>query len=305
MKRIQTVLVIVFLMLCVSSTYGMNIPNDIKKVVAFIFIQDKDGNIIPQGTGFFVGIKSADNPNGSFVYLVTAKHVLQRENKTDFLSTVYVRLNKKDAGSDLLRLDLILSGRNKNVFTHNDPSVDIAVVPADLDTQKYDFKFLPGNFITIKDDFQKLNIAEGSEVFFTGLFTPYIGNERNYPIIRFGKLALVTDEKINFGGVKADLYLMEASSYGGNSGSPVYFYLGMDRKPGTLVIGSPVLKLAGVVSGRFNDIVPVQAIPTGVIPAVNPNMGIAGVVPAYKIYEIIFSDELVKLRTSNSETQKK
>jgi hypothetical protein len=28
---------------------------------------------------------------------------------------------------------------------------------------------------------------------------------------------------------EADLYLLETQSYGGNSGSPVFFYLGIDR----------------------------------------------------------------------------
>ena len=305
MRRILTALVIILLLTLVNSTYGMTIPNEIKKIVTFIFIQDKYGKIVPQGTGFFVGVKCQDNPDISFGYLVTAKHVLQNEDKTAFLSTVYIRLNKKDNGSDLLRLDLILSGKNKNVFTHDDPSVDIAIVPTVPNDQKYDFRFLPEDFITKKDDFQKFNITEGSEVFFTGLFTPYIGNQRNNPIVRFGKLALVTDEKIDFGGVKADLYLMEASSYGGNSGSPVYFYLGIDRNPGSVILGNPVLKLAGIVSGRFNDIIPVQAIQTDVIPAVNPNTGIACVVPAYKIYDILFSDEMLKFRSSKSKLENK
>jgi hypothetical protein len=120
--------------------------------------------------------------------------------------------------------------------------------------------------------------------------------KRNYPIVRFGRVALVTDERIDFGGVKAELYLMETSSYGGNSGSPVFFYLGTDREPGSVVVGKPVLELAGVMSGRFNDAVEVEALETAVKNFVRPSMGIAGVVPAYKLHDILFSKELTELR---------
>jgi hypothetical protein len=43
---------------------------------------------------------------------------------------------------------------------------------------------------------KKLEIQEGDEVFFCGLFESHYGQQKNQPIMRFGKVALMTDEKI-------------------------------------------------------------------------------------------------------------
>jgi hypothetical protein len=225
---------------------------------------------------------------------------LQKEDKKSFYPYIFVRFNKKNGGAEMLRLDLVVEGYRKNVFVHEDPSVDLAVVPALPDQQKYEFKFLPDDFLTSKNDFKKLNIREGSEVFFTGLFAPQfaqdVAEQRNYPIVRFGKVALVTDEKINWGSLNAELYLIESASYGGNSGSPVFFYLGAEREPGSIVVGAPILKLAGIMSGTFLENKPIKIIETATIPVASSNIGIAFVVPAYKLHEILFSEELKKQR---------
>ena len=64
-------------------------------------------------------------------------------------------------------------------------------------------------------------------MFFMGLFTPFVGAKANVPAIRFGRLSVLTDEKIT--AVMEDgpqyYYLMEAQVFGGNSGSPALFYL--------------------------------------------------------------------------------
>lgn len=268
------------------------IPSEIKSVVVFIFVKNEEGKLFANGTGFFVGVKNTSNPYFFSVYLVTAKHVLYKSNTTDFLDKVFVRLNKKEGGSQIGVIPIITEGEKRNVFTHSDSSVDIVVISCLPDQEKYDFKFLTDDLITTKEAFKELKIREGSDVFFTGLFTPYMGSERNYPIVRFGRVALVTDEKIEWQGKLMDLYLIEAGSYGGNSGSPVFFYLGSDREPGSIVIGSPILKLAGVMQGTFLDAYEIKVVETKEIPIAVSSMGIAAVVPGYKLHEILFSDEL-------------
>lgn len=271
------------------------IPPEVKSVVVFIFIK-KEGQFIPNGTGFFVGVKKPSNPNIFSAYLVTAKHVLYKPNKTEFLKEVYVRLNKKDGGSEVGPIPIKAEGDKKTVFVHNDTSVDIAVIPFLPDKEKYDFKFLPDDMITTKEAYKELKIREGSEVFFTGLFTPYLGAKRNYPVVRFGRVALVSDEKIEWNGKPTDLYIIEAGSYGGNSGAPVFFYLGSEREPGRLVVGKPVLRIAGVMIGSFLDAQEIKIIETKKTPISLSNIGIAAVVPAYKLHEILFSEEIKKHR---------
>jgi hypothetical protein len=109
-------------------------------------------------------------------------------------------------------------------------------------------------------------------------------------------VALVTNEKIEWDGQNMNLYLIEAGSYGGNSGSPVFFFLGSDREPGSLKLGSPILKLAGVMQGTFLDAQEIRVVDTAKTTISLSNMGIAAVVPAYELKEILDSDVIKKAR---------
>lgn len=272
------------------------IPPEVKSVVTFIFVEGKDQKLVPNGTGFFVGVKNATNPGQYSVYMVTAKHVLYKPKSTEFLDKVYIRLNKRKGGSEIGIVPIEPEGTDRNLFTHEDTSVDIAVIPLLPDQEKFDFKFLPVEMVTAKADYENLKIGEGSDVFFTGLFTPFTGAEKNYPVVRFGRVALVTDEKILWDGKLMDLYLIEAGSYGGNSGSPVFFYLGSDRNPDSVMVGAPILKLAGVMQGTFLDAHEIKVIETQKVPISTSSMGIAAVVPGFKLQEILFGKELKTVR---------
>lgn len=283
-----------FLLLLGAKGIASPVPSEIKSVVCFVFIE-KDGKQIPNGTAFFVMVRDPAKPASASGYLVTARHVLYKPDTTEFLDKVFIRLNKKEGGSEVRVILIKTQGDNQTVFLHSDPSVDLAVIPFLADQNKFDFKFLE-TFITTKEDYAKLKIREGSDVFFTGLFTPFPGAEKNYPVVRFGRVALVTDEKINWEGTMMTLYLIEAGSYGGNSGAPVFFYLGSDREPGSIVVGNPVLKLAGIMQGTFLDAQKIKVIDTRTTPISLSNMGIAAVVPAYKLQELLFSEELRQQR---------
>ena len=278
--------------------YALPIPPEVKSVVAFVFVPDKEsGAFKPWGTGFFVGAKDETNPDRFFVYLVTAKHVLQTSDQKDWLPQIFVRINTRAGGSEMVAIPIVVSGAKQTVFLHpTDKSADVALIHALPNEKHFDFKFLGQEYLTSPQDFKQLGIAEGSDVFFTGLFAPYVGARRNFPVVRFGRVALVTDEKVRFGDRDADLYLVETSSYGGNSGSPVFFFLGSDRQPGSIILGAPVLKLAGVMSGTFLDVQPVRAVDTARIAVSQSNVGIAAVVPAYKVWEILTSRELISKR---------
>ena len=58
----------------------------------------------------------------------------------------------------------------------------------------------------------------------------------------------------------------------------------------------PILKLAGVMSGTCLDNQPVRAVETARIAIALSNMGIAAVVPAYKVMEILTAPELAARR---------
>jgi hypothetical protein len=247
------------------SSFAMRIPDQVKDIVAFIFVDNpKGGSPIPFGTGFFVGVVK-EGTTGGHCYMITARHVLFRPTDKKLFPEIYLRLNTLSGASEIVKVPLRDSGPAKNVFFHSDPTVDLVAIATAPDEKRHSTKVVPASFLTSKEDFTNLGIGEGSDVFFTGLFVSHVGDKKNYPIARFGKVALLSDEPIDFldfkgDRIKADLILIEAESYGGNSGSPVFYYLGSDRQPGALIVGAPVLKLAGVISGSFNDIIEVKSI---------------------------------------------
>lgn len=175
-KLIILIAVLVVLLMVGGSCIAAPIPSDVKTVVAFIFVENQKGELIPNGTSFFVSVQNPSVPATHATYLVTAKHVLCKPDSTEFYARIFVRLNRKQGGADIGPIAINPVGDNKNVFVHNDPSVDIAVIPFMADQSKYEFRFLPADMITTKEAFKQMKIREGADVFFTGLFAPFPGS---------------------------------------------------------------------------------------------------------------------------------
>jgi|SRR5665213_923574 len=185
-------------------------PPNIAKTVSFIFLADDNGNPrinpdtagpMPNGTGFFVLVTNENGPGG-YGYLVTAKHVLKNE-KGEFYKRIYVRINSKSGDAQFVPLDLRATGEKKNVYLHDDASVDIAVIPAWPPETVFDVLGVPNSMIKDNDEFKKTTIVEGSDVFFVGLFAPHFGDKKNTPIFRFGRVAMMTDgRQISLAGAR-------------------------------------------------------------------------------------------------------
>lgn len=286
-------------------------PPEIAKTVTFIFLADDAGNPraqngepVANGTGFFVVVENENGP-GLYGYLVTAKHVL-KDDRGNYFRRIFVRMNNKKQGSDFIGVDLVPSGEQQNIFVHNDTTVDIAVIPALPDQKIFDFLAIPNAMIKSKEDFKNSTIAAGSDVFFAGLFAPHPGDRVNTPIFRFGRVAMITDDKIRWQEPSkpvemVELYLLETMSFGGNSGSPVFFSQGADRQPGSIILGPPEITLAGVMRGNFNEprVGGIIQTPNAVLPVFAQNIGIAAVTPAYLLRDILYSEKLKKMRVDN------
>lgn len=263
------------------------VPPILKQIVAFIYTPESEAHqevgdkFQPSGTAFFVALKNERNPETGFIYLVTAKHAIQTENKEIF-KNIAIRLNKRSGGSILQVVPLSGEGAFSVYLHPHDPDADVAVIPIALDLEIFEYKFWLPEIIPTRSMLNDNNIYEGDDVFFIGLFWQFLlvpdKNKRNIPVVRFGRVAVVTDEKIPVMDKEEikllDLYLIEAQSFGGNSGSPVFIYTSRGK-----------LLLAGLISGHFSEAI-----------YRSENVGIAKVVPAYKIYEILFSDELRAIR---------
>jgi hypothetical protein len=271
----------------------MPLPEKLLNAVSFLFPSDETN--VGVGTGFYV----TAGEDKSTSYLVTSKHVLMREPSKDYYPLLCMKVNNNKGGTDHIPVDLSRPDGARIFVDNKDPDVDIAVIPgSDIrfppgrTAKDYDFTAIPAAGFATKENFAKGDIAVGDEAFFTGWFSSFYGTSRNYPIARFGRLAMATDEKIPWREDASqpsrmlNLYLVEAHTTKGNSGSPVFFRPNIaQRKPGQLTIGPQPLYLAGVLKGYFRALD-------------SPNAGIAAVVPAFQLNQILLSDEVVRERSA-------
>lgn len=292
--KLLAITLILFTQLSKSQTI---IPPAFKKAVAFIFIQNDSGKIVPAGTGFYTMVAKDSFGVG---YLVTAKHIVKKQTG-GYYSKIFLRLtSRKDSSLVTVPINLNYEGKEKNIYMHSDTTVDVAVITTIPRNDLFDLLYIPHSLITTKEEFLSSKIIEGQEVFFTGMFSQYLGQNANYPITRFGRVALITNEKIFWSGQWRNLYLLETTTYWGNSGSPVYLALkqrAKSNKPNTVTIGTEtVFKLAGIMSGFFGQYVPGANLETKLVPYQMVNFGISAVTPGYFLLDILFNEELKKQR---------
>lgn len=239
-----------------------------------------------------------NNPvtNGYAVYMITSRHALFESITKNPLQKIFIRLNGRDGKSGFAGVPLLFDGPKKNVFFHTDPTVDITVIPFLPDQTMFDFKFLPDRMITSRGDFDALNIHEGSELFFTGMLVLLACVEDRYHVMRFGRVALAPGENLAWHGQSADLFLVETGSIGGNRSSPVYFYFDAENNPDRRQKSPSVLKNAVIMQGAYAEAHESRAVASSSEPPAFSNLGIAAIIPCYKVYEILYSEELLKDR---------
>lgn len=258
--------------------------SQLKDVIAFIFASDLKGERVPIGTGFWIAQTKTNDLERS--YFVTAKHVLWNGTNVD-LKGKFLRLNKGGQAEFV--------GFNDRVqwLVHPDPTVDIVALKISPPSRDYKVKYFPLEMVLSEHELIAKGIEEGDDVFFAGLFTSFFGKTKNLPIFRFGKVAMLSDEKIPWVNGDTRLYLMETQSYPGNSGSPVLFNLASVRK-GTLMLGGSQIFIAGVMTGYFGTDKHrpiIEAQKRIQYSADHTNLGIAGVTPGHFIREIILLDK--------------
>lgn len=259
----------------------MPIPDEVRKCVAFLAYKTPEG-ISLAGTVFFVGIQipTPKYPELSFSYAVTAKHVIDAIKKNSIDGTVYLRMNFKDDGAKLLGSRL-----EDWRFHPSDNSVDVAAFPMAI-AKEFDHLYYPTASFVTEETIKRQGIGIGDEIFLAGLFYRHYGRERNIPILRTGNIAAMPEEKIQSGSETMDAYLVEARSIGGLSGSPVFVNLsGVRLVQGNLNVGVAGFYLLGLMHGHWEsdeaDAMVVDSSKEQV------NMGIAVVVPAQKILEVL------------------
>lgn len=282
----------------------MQIPDEIRKCVVFLGYKNSLGGISMAGTAFFANRSiDPDKQEIGFGYLITAKHVIDNI-RAKLADKVLLRVNLKGGGAQWVE-----SGIDSWLTHDEDPTVDVAVlkthIPRVCDHIQY-----PLASMATEQVIATHKIGVGEEVFLTGLFVNHYGRHRNIPIIRVGNIAAMPEEKVatkDFGFI--DAYLVEARSIGGLSGSPVFAYLGHTRYTGggfSIASGPAVFYLLGIVHGHYDITAPdSDDISQDALQDERINMGIAIVVPATKIMEVIRQPMVRELEEKQTEEWRK
>jgi hypothetical protein len=273
------------------------------------------------GSGFLTHVVSSASPTVGHVYAVTNKHIVDN-------GCVVIRINRKRGGFDTLPTQLA----SWVVHPNGD---DVAVLPIDMSDETFSqftwWSIDTRHFIT-RDIIKTYNVGLGDEVFMVGRLMSHEGRQRNAPVVRFGNISLMADpyepirvETLDGQSRDQEGFLVECRSLSGFSGSPVFvftdqLYKGEDalrvqaaenekrnykRSQGEGLKDTPVF-----MEGRWGPWF--LGIDWGHIPLyreieenrkkrpdlkVELNTGIACVLPAWKILELLEVEELVKQRS--------
>lgn len=282
----------------------MQIPDEIRKCVVFVCYKTREGMQLA-GTAFFVGVP-LETTNLQVVYLITAKHIIDGITKKSIDQRVYLRVNLKQGQANFVETPIA-----SWVFHPHETNVDVAILSWAPPQDVFDYRIIPQNMAATEDVIQKEEIGVGDDVFLTGLFANHFGSQRNIPIIRIGNIASMPEEKVHTEDLgDIDAYLVEARSIGGLSGSPVFAYLGAMRRIGTTIqMGrqGPLFYWLGLMHGHFDlSKLETDNLVEDSLTNLKINMGIAIVVPVWKILEVMNQEVFTRVReTALKEARKK
>jgi len=272
----------------------MQIPDEIRKCVVFVCYKTSVGLQLA-GTAFFVGV-SLEATELQVVYLVTAKHIIEGIKKKSIDQKVYLRMNTRYG-----KAELVQSPIENWIFHSQETNVDVAAMNWAPAQDTFDYRIIPHNMAATEDVIQKEEIGVGDDVFLTGLFANHFGMQRNLPIIRVGNIASMPEEKVHTEDLgDIDAYLVEARSIGGLSGSPVFAFIGNMRKVGAKIQmgrSGPLFYWLGLMHGHFDlSKLEIDNLVEDSLTNLKINMGIAIVIPVWKILEVINQEAFVKAR---------
>lgn len=207
---------------------------------------DNDGNL-GSGTGF-VFIHTYQESN--YPFIVTNKHVVQGAIKGGL---TFIKKDGEDAKiGDAFRLEI--DDFNEVWRGHDDVEIDITVAPLahlekHIKSLGVDIFYRNISAELIPNDEAMKEIDALEDVVFIG-YPNGIWDSKNYtPIMRKGTTA--TPIQINFEG--REVFLIDASVFGGSSGSPVFIYNSGSyaTKNGPTKVGTKIYFI-GVVSAVYH-----------------------------------------------------
>lgn len=266
--------------------------------------QDAEEGEKSGGSGFIAEVDSSLIDFGGFFYAVTNSHVII-EGKS---SVIRVNTTKDDFA--------IIETDARDWYHHPDGD-DLAVIPFHPDITRYRLLHVPLELFITRQLMKDANLGAGDEIFMVGRFIGYDGKQQNEPIVRFGNLSLTNPVPIKHErGYRQESFLVEMRSLSGFSGSPVFIPieispLNMPRpQAGELYTHEEAPYLLGIDWGHRNvyeEVLEKQPDENGHDICVEEgwkvktNTGISYVIPAWKLRELLYIEELVEMRRKTEE----
>jgi hypothetical protein len=191
------------------------IPDCIADCAIYLYASEHDARNGEKsgGSGFLVHVPSTTNPRMGHTYAVTNKHLVDGSDEGKFWT---IRLTRKGGGIDLTPTE------EEQWFKHEDGD-DVAIYPIGLNEGLKWWSVGTDQFLD-HESIDVYKIGYGDDVFLMGRLITQAGVQKNTPVMRSGLISLMADptEPIKYKGQDKEAFLVECRSISGFSGSPVF-----------------------------------------------------------------------------------
>lgn len=240
------------------------------------------------GTGFIFGYPVSEKT--SIPFLVTNRHVIENQ-----MSKELHFITEKDGNPDLNNtITLPVKGLESHWHFHPDSKVDVAIMPfgriiqhAKNEGTSIFYKMVSGRIIPTEADCEEFDAVE--EILFIGYPSGLYDQKNNTPIIRRGSTA--THPNLDYDGEPT--YLIDATVFGGSSGSPVFIvdnnlhWRKVDRKPQDSRILFVGIIAKNKVLPNQGELVTIETETKTQVPVISENFHLGIVFKSHTIMEAI------------------
>jgi hypothetical protein len=267
------------------------IPGEVLDTVVYLYPDEQSALAGERagGSGCLVVIPVQQEPLVGFMYVVTNSHVI-REGKASA-----IRVNTREGGMGIIH-------STTDGWIHHPDGDDIAILSVNFEYDEVKAKGIPEEWFATKEKIERYKIGPGDEAFMVGRFVNHEGKQKNLPSVRFGNLSMLPYEPVKTGrGLLQEVFLVECRSLPGYSGSPVFLYP-LPFSP--IRREMPPVMFLGIDMGHLQDqrqILDAEEWRRGNRVAIDEwvvetNTGMSCVIPAWKVRELLYIDELVESR---------
>jgi len=269
------------------------IPDDNLEAIVYLYptIEAAKQGLKIGGSGFIVGMRSIRFPDLMFTYIVTNRHVVKEKH------CLVVRMNNPNGST-------IEYESNIDVWQEHPDGHDLIVASLGyISPDVAQYKAIDTTYFVTPELIADYDIGIGDEVAMIGRFIGHDGKQKNMPSARFGNISMMP---MNHSvGSLQESFAVEMRSVSGFSGSPVFVKINTyeprpdSRKLQHIDLGNWGFQyyFLGVDWGHIHGFDPVYikrgdelfSPPDNLV--VKANTYLSGVVPAWKLMEILQMDK--------------